>query len=81
MNNLTRRSTLQAALRLGVISATGATRTQLVSPSSWVNDPSFNIGVIGKLPGDLSGQPTYSYNPGFVYGVIPNQGLAPAELG
>ena len=81
MNNLTRRNTLQAALGLGVISATGATCTPLVSPSSWANDPSFNIGVIGKLQGDLSGKPTYSYNPGFVYGVIPNQGLAPAEFG
>lgn len=44
-------------------------------------DPAFDVLTIGKLQGDLSGATTWIYNPGTVYGVIPGQGLPPAEFG
>jgi len=45
------------------------------------DDPAFNVLTVGKLQGDLSGAPTWIYNPGVVYGVLPGQGLPPADFG
>ena len=47
-----------------------------------IDDPHFNIDVIAKLQGDLSGRQRYLYNPGCVYGILPTgQGLAAQEFG
>ena len=47
-----------------------------------IDDPDFNVEIIAKLQGDLSGRQRYLYNPGCVYGILPTgQGLAPQEFG
>ena len=46
-----------------------------------LNDPATNVGLWGKLDGDLSGKIVYSFTSGSVYGLIPGQGLAPDEYG
>ncbi|MCU0761009.1 MAG: DUF1838 domain-containing protein [Steroidobacteraceae bacterium] len=45
------------------------------------DDPAFNVLVLGKLQGDLSGATTWIYNPGKLYALRPGQGLPAAEFG
>ncbi len=45
------------------------------------NDPAFAVRTIGRLQGDLSGLTTYTYNAGFVYGIVPDGRLSPGEFG
>jgi hypothetical protein len=45
-----------------------------------IDDAAFNVRTLGKLQGDLSGRVTYTYNPGFVFGVVPNAGRAPEDF-
>ena len=59
----------------------GGSKPSRVPPDFPRDDPSFNVAVVGKLQGDLSGATTFTYNPGVVYGVIPGQGLPPGEFG
>jgi hypothetical protein len=58
-----------------------ASKPARIPPDFPRDDPAFNVLTIGKLQGDLSGATTWTYNPGFVYGVVPGQGLPPAEFG
>jgi hypothetical protein len=75
----TRRAALQGC---AVAAATGSTafaaqRSALNVPTS---DLAFNVRTIGKLQGDLSGKPTYTLNPGCVYGIVPGQSRAPNDF-
>lgn len=55
-------------------------RPATAAPPVPQGDPAFDVLTLGKLQGDLSGATTWIYNPGCVYGVIPGQGLPPAEF-
>ena len=47
-----------------------------------IDDPAFNVQVIGKLQGDLSGRQRCIYNPGFLFAVGPSgAGQAPDDYG
>jgi Protein of unknown function (DUF1838) len=59
----------------------GAAKPSRVPADFPRDDPAFNVLAVGRLQGDLSGATTYVYNPGVVYGVVPGQGLPPAEFG
>jgi hypothetical protein len=75
----------RAALGSAIGAALGGTTTSLSAAAQRfatlpTNDPAFNVQVIGKLQGDLSERTTYTYNPGFVYGIVPREGRAPDEF-
>lgn len=76
-----RRAALGSAVGLaiggGVLDAGARTHRKATLP---IDDAGFNVVTIGKLQGDLSGRPTYTYNPGFVFGVVPNAGRAPDDF-
>lgn len=61
--------------------ASGRRTTRGRSPVLPQDDPAFNVLTLGKLQGDLSGATTWIYNPGWVYGVLPGQGLPAAQFG
>ncbi|HPF24962.1 MAG TPA: DUF1838 family protein [Steroidobacteraceae bacterium] len=74
-------SLLGASLTAGSSWASSAAHRTARSVTIPTNDPAFALRTIGRLQGDLSGQTTYTYNAGFVYGIVPDSSLAPGEFG
>jgi len=89
---LTRRKALAAALTLPpVLALTGRAAAATGTRSSRalaaaiaklpIADPAFNVAMLGKLQGDVSGKVHYSYGPGLVFGLVPGESPALADYG
>ena len=79
-----RRAALQGLLAMTASSATAASQTMPHKHNERTlpaNDPAFALRTLGRLQGDLSGRITYTYNPGFVFGIVTGRALAPGESG
>jgi len=46
-----------------------------------IDDPAFNVRILGRLQGDLSGRPVFNYVSGQVFGLVPGEGPALADYG
>ncbi|MCP5472397.1 MAG: DUF1838 family protein [Steroidobacteraceae bacterium] len=55
--------------------------TAVVAARLPIRDPAFNVMILGKLQGDLSGKTVYSYQQGRVFGLVPGDGPALGDYG
>jgi hypothetical protein len=95
-DTLSRRHALAAALAAAPALTLGAQTAQAARPAARkrslaalqvaagklpIDDPAFNVTVLGKLQGDLSGKVHYSYSVGLVFGLVPGEGPPLADYG
>lgn len=67
------------AVGLGAVSA--GSRSALAQQSFPTGDPAYNVKVLGRLQGDLTGKRVYVMRDGLVFGLVPGEGPALNDYG
>lgn len=88
--NPIRRALLVGPMAAGGISGLGSAALAASAPERAtsksiarlpIDDPAFNVKILGRLQGDLSGKPVFNYVAGQVFGLVPGDGPAIADYG